>query len=100
MQNQGRTIVPKSPLSAQEEGKGRCIAEHEISRMSQYYTMQNEPILYYADCAWVRLLLALLGCLEPNAGRQARLEAEAQRKLEAVACTTWLYCGPINRDST
>lgn len=23
----------------------------------------------------------------PNAGRQARLEAEAKRKLEAVACT-------------
>src|SRR5438046_141265 len=25
----------------------------------------------------------------PNAGRQARLEAEAERKLEAVACTPW-----------
>jgi hypothetical protein len=41
-------------------------AEHEICRMSQYYAMQNEPILCYADCAWYGLLLALLGCLEPN----------------------------------
>ena len=27
---------------------------------------------------------------KPNAGRQARLEAGAQRTLEAVACTPWL----------
>ena len=59
--------------------------------MSQYYTIQTVP--------GYGLLLALLGCLEPNAGRQARLEAEAQRKLEAVACTPWLDSGPITQDS-
>jgi hypothetical protein len=35
MQNQGRPVFPKSPLSAQEEGKGRCIAERYLDSLQE-----------------------------------------------------------------
>jgi hypothetical protein len=44
-----------------------------LSSMSQYYTMQTMP--------GYGLLLALLGCLKPNARCQPHLEAGAQRTL-------------------
>jgi hypothetical protein len=36
----------------------------------------------------------------PNAGRQARLKAEAKRTLEAVACTPWFGQDPDSRFKT
>jgi hypothetical protein len=36
--------------------------------------------------------------MKPNATRQARLKAEAKRKLEAVACTPWFGTGCASLD--